>query len=163
MGAVEGASGAISSRIWGRPPGHAGRGGVCGRGGLRGVQAPGHRVLLGGPGLLVHPVWQTANAYFVELSLRMEPRPTMCATPLSSGRTGLRPRTDGGACGQLRPDGEWFLRRFRWGDRYYTVKKGDTLWGIAKQYGVALTALIAANPQIKNPNLIYPGDRVRMP
>ena len=46
---------------------------------------------------------------------------------------------------------------------YYTVKKGDTLWGIAKQYGVALTALIAANPQIKNPNLIYPGDRVRMP
>ena len=23
----------------------------------------------GGPGLLVHPVWQTSNAYFVELSL----------------------------------------------------------------------------------------------
>ena len=28
----------------------------------------------GGPGLLVHPVWQTSNAYFVELSLRQEPR-----------------------------------------------------------------------------------------
>ncbi|MFQ7855197.1 MAG: hypothetical protein ACLRIS_08780 [Flavonifractor plautii] len=26
----------------------------------------------GGPGLLVHPVWQTSNAYFVELSLRQE-------------------------------------------------------------------------------------------
>ena len=45
----------------------------------------------------------------------------------------------------------------------YTVRKGDTLWGIAKRYGVTLTALIAANPQIKNPNLIYPGDRVRIP
>ena len=45
----------------------------------------------------------------------------------------------------------------------YMVRKGDTLWGIAKRYGVALTALIAANPQIKNPNLIYPGDRVNIP
>ena len=45
----------------------------------------------------------------------------------------------------------------------YTVKKGDTLWGVAKRYGVTLTALIAANPQIKNPNLIYPGNRVNIP
>ena len=45
----------------------------------------------------------------------------------------------------------------------YTVRKGDTLWGIAGRYGVSLTALIAANPQIKNPNLIYPGDRVQIP
>ena len=45
----------------------------------------------------------------------------------------------------------------------HTVQKGDTLWGIAGRYGVALTALIAANPQIKNPNLIYPGDQVRIP
>ena len=37
------------------------------------------------------------------------------------------------------------------------------LWGIAKRYGVALADLIAANPQIKNPNLIYPGDRVTLP
>ena len=45
----------------------------------------------------------------------------------------------------------------------YTVKKGDTLWGIAKRYGVTLSALIAANPQIKNPNLIYPGNQVNIP
>ena len=47
--------------------------------------------------------------------------------------------------------------------RTYIVKKGDTLWGIAKRYGVTLSALIAANPQIKNPNLIYPGNEVRIP
>ena len=44
-----------------------------------------------------------------------------------------------------------------------TVHKGDTLWGIAKRHGVSLTALISANPQIKNPNLIYPGDKVVIP
>ena len=43
------------------------------------------------------------------------------------------------------------------------MRKGDTLWGIAKRYDVTLAALIAANPQIKNPNLIYPGDKVLIP
>lgn len=39
----------------------------------------------------------------------------------------------------------------------YTVRSGDTLSGIAAQKGVSLSGLIAANPQIKNPNLIFPG------
>ena len=43
------------------------------------------------------------------------------------------------------------------------MKKGDTLWGIARRYGVTLAALKAANPQIKNPNLIYPGEEVAIP
>ena len=43
------------------------------------------------------------------------------------------------------------------------MKRGDTLWGIARRYGVALQSLIAANPQIKNPNLIYPGNEVKLP
>jgi spore coat assembly protein SafA len=45
----------------------------------------------------------------------------------------------------------------------YIVKKGDTLFLIAKRFGVALNDLIAANPQIKNPNLIFPGDVVFIP
>ena len=28
-----------------------------------------------GPGILIHPLWQTASAYFVELRLEQEPRP----------------------------------------------------------------------------------------
>ena len=37
---------------------------------------------------------------------------------------------------------------------------GETLWGIARDYGVELTELISRNPQIKNPNLILPGEQV---
>jgi len=45
----------------------------------------------------------------------------------------------------------------------YTVKPGDTLYRIAQAYGVPLWKLIAANPQIKNPNLIYVGQTVYVP
>lgn len=42
----------------------------------------------------------------------------------------------------------------------HTVAAGETLWGIALDYGLELTELIALNPQIKNPNLILPGEQV---
>lgn len=45
----------------------------------------------------------------------------------------------------------------------YTVQRGDSLSGIAAKHGVSLSALEAANPQIKNPNLIYPGQSIRIP
>lgn len=45
----------------------------------------------------------------------------------------------------------------------YTVKSGDSLWKIAVRYQVGLSEIIAANPQFKNPNLIYPGQRVNIP
>ena len=39
----------------------------------------------------------------------------------------------------------------------YTVVPGDTMFFIAQRFGVSLNALIAANPHIANPNLIFPG------
>jgi spore coat assembly protein SafA len=47
--------------------------------------------------------------------------------------------------------------------RTYTVQKGDTMYLIAQRFGVSLEALIAANPQIKDPNLIFPGDVINIP
>ncbi len=47
--------------------------------------------------------------------------------------------------------------------RFVIVKEGDTLFKIAKREGVTLEALIAANPQIKNPDLIFPGQKVFIP
>ena len=45
----------------------------------------------------------------------------------------------------------------------YTVVKGDSLWKISVKYQVGLSEIISANPQFKNPNLIYPGDKVYVP
>ncbi|WP_432667620.1 SafA/ExsA family spore coat assembly protein [Wukongibacter baidiensis] len=45
----------------------------------------------------------------------------------------------------------------------YIVKKGDSLWKIAVRYQVGISEIIAANPQFKNPDLIYPGDKVYVP
>lgn len=39
----------------------------------------------------------------------------------------------------------------------YTVVRGDNLSKIAKRFGISLSELIAMNPQIRNPNLIFPG------
>jgi spore coat assembly protein SafA len=45
----------------------------------------------------------------------------------------------------------------------YTVRPGDTMWGIAVHFHVSLAALEAANPQVKNPSLIYPGEVLHIP
>lgn len=42
--------------------------------------------------------------------------------------------------------------------RMHTIKRGETLWGLAKANGLSLSALLALNPQIRNPNIYYCGD-----
>ncbi len=43
------------------------------------------------------------------------------------------------------------------------VKRGDTLWGIAREHHVPLSVVLAANPEIRNPSLIHPGQRIEIP
>ena len=45
----------------------------------------------------------------------------------------------------------------------YTVVKGDSMWKIAVKYEVGLSEIKAANPHIKNPDLIYPGQTLNIP
>lgn len=45
----------------------------------------------------------------------------------------------------------------------HTVVAGDTMWKLAVKYQVGTSEIIAANPQVTNPNLIYPGDRLTIP
>lgn len=45
----------------------------------------------------------------------------------------------------------------------YTVQPGDTLWKIAQKYQVGLSEIISANPQYKNPALIYAGQKITVP
>ena len=45
----------------------------------------------------------------------------------------------------------------------YIVRSGDTMSGIAARHGVSLGALEAANPQVRNPNMIQVGERLNLP
>lgn len=45
---------------------------------------------------------------------------------------------------------------------YHVVKRGDTLGGIAKKFGIKLDDVIKRNPQIKNPNVINVGQKIRI-
>ncbi len=112
-----------------------------------------------GAGVLVHPVWKTENARFAELELTEEPRSNYVRYRFafwedSGYGTGLTAR---------KADGEQGSAEASEARRIHTVLAGDTLWGIAGRYGVTPEALIEANPQIKNPNLIYAGEQVVIP
>ncbi len=45
----------------------------------------------------------------------------------------------------------------------YTVQPGDTMYNIARRFGVSLDALIAANPQVTDPSQIRPGQVLNIP
>lgn len=115
-----------------------------------------------GPGALIHPVWQSAKAYFVDLALAQEPRKDYVrytftfwedfegysqslTAKTAVGTATTTTTTTAAASGQ-----------------YHTVVQGETLWAIAQTYGSTLGRLMVLNPQIKNPNVITPGQRVRV-
>lgn len=117
-----------------------------------------------GPGLLIHPLWQTANAYFVELRLEQEPRPDYVRYSFAFWEgTDLYSGTVQEAAGQTGSGGAQ-VQTGQGGasGRYHQVVKGDNLWTLAGRYGLSMEELLALNPQIKNPNLIVPGDEVRV-
>jgi hypothetical protein len=45
----------------------------------------------------------------------------------------------------------------------YVVNYCETLTGISQRLGLTLEQLLSANPEIKDPNLIFPGQRLIIP
>lgn len=45
----------------------------------------------------------------------------------------------------------------------HTVVQGDTMWKLAVKYQVGTSEIISANPQVTDPNLIYPGQILNIP
>ena len=119
----------------------------------------------GGPGTLLHPVWQSAQVYFVALALTQEPRKDYVRYTFTFWETYSRYRdtlapagaSDEGSGSQ---SGGGTTSP---GGRTHTVAQGETLWGIAQAWGVTLGELLAKNPQLKNPNVIQPGQVLVMP
>lgn len=117
----------------------------------------------GGAGVLVHPVWQTTRAYFTDLTLLQEPLPDYVRyrfafreeSPVQVSALIETAAQTAGKAAQSAAAGT--------SGGTYTVVRGDTLWGIARRCGVTLAALLAANPQIRNPNYITVGQVVKLP
>jgi len=111
----------------------------------------------GGPGKLWHPLWQESNAYFVALSLKQEPLPDYVYYTFEfweSYDEHVETVRLESAAGTAATAAAAEVRKT------HTVVSGDTLWAIAKRNGLSLQALLALNPEIKNPNLIRPGQTV---
>jgi LysM repeat protein len=101
---------------------------------------------------------------YVVLSLMLLVVPASSIWPQSSKKTprqGNPPRN----LTQL-PDGHWTANQpleKKEGAEIYTVKRGDTLWEISRQYlkNPRLWPQIwEINPQVVNPHWIYPGDKL---
>ena len=117
----------------------------------------------GGPGLLIHPLWQTANAYFTALKLEQEPMPDYVRYSFEfrerydeydDSLTSLGTAGSSTAVQNTSPTPA---------KTTYSVVSGDTLWGISNRYNVKLEDLLKVNPGIKNPNLIHVGEEVVIP
>ena len=59
--------------------------------------------------------------------------------------------------------GSLFVLPAQAASRSHTVVSGDTMWKLAVQYQVGTSEIIQANPQISNPDLIYPGQILQIP
>lgn len=113
----------------------------------------------GGAGVLVHPVWQAAQAYFVKLELAQQPLEDYVryrfafweTSPLDTSLIRVSGSTATTAATAKTESAS------------HTVQRGETLWGIARENGVTLSALLKKNPQIKNPNVIAVGEKVYLP
>jgi len=112
------------------------------------------------PGMLSHPLWQPARAYFAALELRQEPTENYVAYSFE-----FRECYEGyesGAVEVYDPARASGTAQTASAETWYTAVYGDCLWNIARSNGLTLEALLALNPRIKNPNLLYVGDRVRI-
>lgn len=111
------------------------------------------------PGVLVHPVWMTTTAWFAGLELRQAPRRDYVAYSFEfwevvdgGEETALTVRTASPTAESAGPEEA----------RWHTVVKGDTLWELARRYGTSVDRIVELNPSMRSPNLIYPGQKVRV-
>ena len=115
----------------------------------------------GTAGILVHPVWQSMRVWFSSLSIRQEPMADFVSYAFEFVADDVIKNDDT----SQESNGEIIEGGVPNGTvigspKTYTVRSGDTLWGIAMDHGMTLAQIIALNPQIKNPNLISIGQTV---
>ena len=60
------------------------------------------------------------------------------------------------------PVGSYNTEPNEMGHIVYTVRRGDNLWNISRKYGTTVQEIVQLN-NISNPNLIFPGQRLKIP
>lgn len=127
-----------------------------------------------GPGVLVHPVWQSTNVYFVGLALAQEPKQDYVRYTFTfwedDGRysqklvpVGQKKTTAAvSKSASVSSAGNGGAAAGAAGAEYHTVTQGETLWGIAQSRGMTLGELLVRNPQLKNPNRVSVGETLRV-
>lgn len=115
------------------------------------------------PGMLVHPVWMSTSAWFAGLELKQKPRRDYVAYSFEFWEVVGNPQTklslkepSPSTTGAAAPAAGAIQQI------WHAVAKGETLWGLSRRYGVPLNTILALNPAIRNPNLIYVGQKVRI-
>lgn len=104
------------------------------------------------PGILVHPTWQEANAYFVSLKLREVPTENYVAYSFEFWESfdQYGDVTEAGQYGYGEP-----------GTSYHVLKNGESFWSVAAKYGGAVR-LLQLNPNLRNINSLQPGTRLKI-
>lgn len=141
------------------------------------------------PGTLIHPLWNATSAWFVKLEVAQEPRedyvkyrfefwedftgyqtgvetiaPPKAASPAAAqsvGQAAAAGNAASGAADSAAGNTGWNTAEDNM-IHYHVISQGETLWGVAQRYGVSVSQLTALNPGIKNPNLVYVGQEVRV-
>jgi LysM repeat protein len=85
--------------------------------------------------------WEAAMKYevYLPVSFANQPAPAMVVTPTQTAE-------------EATP-----------GYTIYTIQTGDTMFSIAQEHDLTLEELVAANPQIDDPAVIYTGQEIKIP
>jgi prophage DNA circulation protein len=115
-----------------------------------------------GPGALIHPIWNIQQAIFQRLEVEQEPTPDYVKYSFSFiehiPETQIVEFDKGKFVDNKSPSN--IIAAAPKQATIHTVKQGESLGVIAKSFGTTWQELAKRNPNIKNPNLIYPGQKI---